>query len=169
MTEIDLGFISPKADVDVFNTRLADTYGRDDLKRPRFRLVFSEDEYEKRIGNFKGQIGIELAKKYTYIKSKWVMEYLIDCPDEINTYEPFFVFQTKNEEALPVSWKALQKLVFMWLHREDENIHDTTPTEAEMMDTTYKHFLEVISGEEGHLANSFGAGEAIILPGKSFS
>lgn len=163
---IEVGFVNSKSDIELINKRLENIYGKDDLGDPKFRIVFSDDLFEKREVNVVGDLGIHLARKYSYIKSKWVFE--VKAFNEQDNYECFFVFSDKKGKALPVQWKVVELLVTMWMHREEPEFFLPMPTEEEAMEADYQYFLEVISDECTDFGSSIREGETIILSGKEF-
>jgi hypothetical protein len=99
------------------NSQLRSRYGiSTDDKQPIFRIVWSNDQLEKRKSKFTPN-GIELLfpeiqefKKYEIIGvvDKWVLERLVLVPeiqqDELGvkvSYEPIWVFQDKDGNPLP--------------------------------------------------------------------
>lgn len=112
--------------VKVINKYLIDQYGKALDGNPKFRVVWANNLYEVRKGNFErfteGGIylgsyeGIKKAPKYTYIRDKFVLEvYTKAFPDafggsilhssdtikEGDFYEPLRVFKTKDNKYLP--------------------------------------------------------------------
>lgn len=102
--------------LEYINYQLVKLYGNEPYAddRPRFRVVFSEDEMEKRWMTHTND-GFELLNpevrevpKYRhYIKAKYILERLVPV-DERNTdlttrisYEPAHVFMRPNGEYLP--------------------------------------------------------------------
>jgi hypothetical protein len=103
------------------NQRLEDYYGKDVIHGlPMYRIVWSHDQFEKRLMDITdGGIQlltpeVRLVPKYrNYIHNKWVLENLVEVPEfqqkELGTkisYEPLFVFETKNGQFLPYKWEA---------------------------------------------------------------
>src|ERR1051326_4809788 len=93
------------------NKELAEIYGVDDLKRPNFRVVWSEDQVEKRWCEpilYYGDILIRRearevreVKKYPFIHNRHVLERRIhhNNPELIDnpSFEPIYVFQGKDK------------------------------------------------------------------------
>lgn len=109
-------------DVDVINDKLELYYGREIDGRPRYRVVWSTTQIEKRIGEFNefyGNIflrtfkGIKDVPKYPYDQDRWVIEKLFYVKnDEIisekpGSYEPFYIFKGPQGEFLPLNWKVV--------------------------------------------------------------
>src|SRR5713226_957386 len=92
-------------------------------RRPTFRLVWSETEYEKRYGTYnvfygnlfvRTETGTLEMKKYPYVKDRYILERLVHMPNpelpESNAghYEGVFVFQDKHGNYLKPIWKAIE-------------------------------------------------------------
>lgn len=111
------------------NRKLIDEFGIDSIKNiPIFRVVWSEDQFEKRLGTYTDSTpsGIfirevteirEVPKYRQWIQQKYVLERLCLIPeyqktvlpvgetdDGQVTYEPLFVFEDVNGKYLPPQW-----------------------------------------------------------------
>lgn len=92
---------------------------------PRWRVVWSEDQFEHRIGvfhEFTGGIlirvvkGIQEVRKYPYLRERWILERFLAAdeggyhPDIPNSrrgsYEPIFPFEDGDGNPLPLNLKA---------------------------------------------------------------
>src|SRR4030095_102950 len=120
-----VNMIQPTEPIEVINNRLIDFFGLFE-DRPAWRLVFSEDQLEKRLGNFNDYTkeGFlirsvtevrEVPKYRQWIHEKWVLERLTVVPqfqqDELLvplSYEPIWVFEDKNGNPLPPIWLAIE-------------------------------------------------------------
>jgi hypothetical protein len=102
-----------REDIEYINNKLKLEFGSEADGRARFRVVFSDDEYEKRWTEYTEE-GFLLAQpevrefpKYKqWIHQKYILERLVPIPDNADLtekvgYEPCWVFQTKNQEYLP--------------------------------------------------------------------
>lgn len=113
---------SSSLEAQAINDRLLELYGKHiSSDRPRFRVVWSDDQFEKRFGDFqvyagdvylRNEVGIREVPKYNWLENQWVVErlhdnYHQDVFDGVHTYEPLFSFP-KN---LPVSWEAIDFVV----------------------------------------------------------
>jgi hypothetical protein len=114
---------------EIINNRLFLLYGREQLTGlPKYRLVRSEKQTEKRYGSYDvmtQETGIWLGvkqglveiKKYWYFNDCWVLERVEpnlnrqDIFYEKFTYEPIFPFIDKNNNILPLEWKAIEFIV----------------------------------------------------------
>lgn len=95
------------------NSRLGEEYGYVYTNHPNFRVVFSDDQFEKRWTQYTDE-GFELSapevrllpKYRQWITAKYVLERLIPVVGETDlttrtSYEPCWVFQTKDGQYLP--------------------------------------------------------------------
>jgi hypothetical protein len=95
------------------NKKLLEEFGTEFGNSPRFRVVFSEDQYEKRLTDHTDE-GFELLRpevrllpKYKqWIREKYILERLVPVVGDTDlvtkvSYEPAWVFQDKNGNYLP--------------------------------------------------------------------
>ena len=99
--------------IESINEKLKSEFGTFTDGRPNFRVIFSEDQYEKRYTNFTDEgfeliyPEIRLLPKYKqYIKQKYILERLVPVVGETDltektSYEPAWVFQDKSGNYLP--------------------------------------------------------------------
>lgn len=99
--------------IEDINKKLRDNFGLAFNGRPNFRVVFSDDQFEKRWTNYTDD-GVELLhpevrelpKYRQYIRGKYILERLVpagistDLIEKV-TYEPAWVFQDKDGNYLP--------------------------------------------------------------------
>jgi|SRR5215203_3287056 len=102
--------------IESINQFLREQFGIDtDDSEPMFRVVWSDDQYEKRLTNYT-DTGIELLTpevrllpKYLYIQHAYVLERRVLVPNENlkelvskkKSYEPLWVFVGGNGEPVP--------------------------------------------------------------------
>jgi len=105
----------------VVNQRLRDFYGNHvAVDKPRFRVAFSDDQYEKRYveermsehGIIVPVKAIETCPKYAWLHGQWMVERLIpnfykDVMEGEYVYECMWAFP----ENLPLNWEAVWKFV----------------------------------------------------------
>lgn len=112
--------------IEVLNQRLIDHYGLDsDTGRPIFRIVWANDQTEKRLVNTLDS-GLTLMypivkemKKYPYLKDFYVLERLSVVPIENQhelplsklSYEPIWTYCNDKREPLPPIWDATKFVV----------------------------------------------------------
>lgn len=109
--------------VDAINARLLDRYGKD-LYRQRYRLVWANDQLEKRKGTYRDfekstliflreVIEIREVPKYPDFQGYYVLETSAmpgiykDIIDH-NGYEPIFVFRKNDGTPLEPNWRAIE-------------------------------------------------------------
>jgi len=112
--------------VEVFNERLIQLYGYEQLtQQPKYRIVWSDDQTEKRYGSYdllSKESGIWLGvkqglveiKKYWYLKECYLLERVeanLNRQDTLYdkwTYEPILTFLDKEDNPLPLNWRAIE-------------------------------------------------------------
>ena len=156
------------------NTWLKEHYGKDLLSRPCFRLVWSEDELEKRIGHFEeytGTIytgtfhGLREVKKYAnpIYKDRYILEKLIFGIDnkEIwgdtvrdGTYEPVWVFRGPDDTFQMPTRKTVAFVLRMLLgdkERRTQGMEDSDDAAAMLQEI--KDTEEILGGGGGDIAS----------------
>lgn len=175
--------------VTILNKRLADYFGISDSGQPNWRVVFSDDQFEKRLGDYEDRTTegilirvvreVRLVPKYRgYIKGKWVLEHLTPIEGELYediqtklSYEPVWVFQNKTEERVYPTWKALNFLIKQILakiyepsnyakYKEDES---TIPT-AEAWEKQVDEITEELFGDDTDVSDALHYGTGIVVP-----
>ena len=105
-------------------------FGNNPLGGPWYKLVWSDSETEIRHGTFNefSDSGLYLrtvtdtreTPKYSYIKSRWILEkwippekaYNAELPHSRNgSYEPLFVFEDRYGRPLEITYKALEFII----------------------------------------------------------
>lgn len=111
--------------IETLNRRLEEIYGKDsDTSHPIFRIVWANDEVEKRLV---GQLdnGVQLlfpevreVKKYPYLMNFYVLERLVIVPDiskaelpVTKSYEPLWAYRDGNDNPLPPIWSATEFII----------------------------------------------------------
>jgi len=111
------------------NDRLLRIYGKETLTGlQKYRIVWSGTQTEKRFGSYDvltQETGIWLGvkqglveiKKYWYMKDTWLLERVEpntnrrDVFYDKYTYEPIFPFLDKDDNLLPLNWRAIEFIV----------------------------------------------------------
>lgn len=99
--------------IESINYKLEKEFGQEFNGQPRFRVVFSEDQFEKRFTDFTDE-GLELLfpevrelpKYRQHIHQKYILERYVPIVGETDltvnmSYEPAWVFQDKDGNYLP--------------------------------------------------------------------
>lgn len=117
--------------LETINSQLERNFGRDVVTgRPFFRIVFSEEQFEKRLGTYTdySKEGIylrtvrevrEVPKYRQWIPNKYVLEGLTlvpsinqeELPTDALSYEPIWVFEDKQGNPLPPRFEAAEFLL----------------------------------------------------------
>lgn len=112
--------------IEILNQRLIDHFGIDtSTGQPNWRIVFSEDQFEKRLTKHTKEgfelltpEMVELPKYKQWIHAKFILEKLVIVPtpnsDELTTkmsYEPCWVYEDSHGNYLPPKWEATQLIV----------------------------------------------------------
>jgi len=179
--------------VESINKQLLEHFGSDTITGlPMWRVVFSEDQYEKRFGTYDdftpGGIYLrtvtevrEVPKYKQWIHSKYVLENLVLVP-EVNkrdlpgvklSYEPIFVFETGSHKYLPPKFEAA-KLVVDTINAakgqsnlakyKDPMAGLTTEEQILTKAAEIDKLQEELFGNESLVGDAMAHGEAIIVP-----
>lgn len=167
--------------IETLNRRLVDEYGSDsDTNRPMFRIVWANDQLEKRMVIHLDS-GIQLlhpevreVKKYPYLKDLYVLERLVVVPDMNReelaglklSYEPIWAYRSANNEPLHPIWTATKMVVDVLyaalgkkgLAKYVEN------TSAEAQEERIQKLGEELFGNETETGDAMAYGEAIVVP-----
>jgi hypothetical protein len=169
--------------IESINKKLVENYGTEFGDAPRFRVVFSEDQYEKRWTDHTDE-GFELLypevrllpKYKQYIKEKYILERLIPVVGETDlltktSYEPAWVFQDKHGNYLPPFYEGCKHVIesmFYAIQRagafakyKDKNV---SPEErlAEI-----KKVEDELFGNETDVCDHLADGTGIVVPGSN--
>ena len=113
-------------EITIINERLELYYGHELDGRPRYRVVWSTHQQERRVGEFNefyGEIflrsftGMKDVPKYPYDADRWVIEKLFYIPnpeiiaEKPGSYEPIYVLKDGLGQFLPLNWKAVELVV----------------------------------------------------------
>jgi hypothetical protein len=139
-------------EIEIVNQRLLDYYGRGLQDLPKYRIVWSSNEYEVRTGIYAKYTtaGIYLGeekktvrvKKYPMWDGFWILEYI--QPNLANpelkanwSYEPIYIFKDRQSTPLPLDWHVIEAIVNF--HRK--GMSKPTPTSSEI-EHEYEEQLE---------------------------
>src|SRR5665213_752658 len=182
--------------LDSINKQLKEHFGIDTFTgMPIWRIVFSEDQYEKRLGTYDdfSDGGIYLrtvtevreAPKYKqWIHEKYILERLVVVPvqqeDTLPTskvsYEPIWVFEDRHGNYLPPKWEASEAII-KTIYAVQYGTHDLArykdPIQShedavEAQSVRVSKIKEELFGEETLISDALTRQEAIIVPSKFF-
>lgn len=181
--------------IDTINQRLRDFYGIDlDSSNQRYRIVWSDDQYEKRRGDFNhidsnGQFqklvsGVCLVPKYKYLPHQWVLERLYDVPEgteliEKKSYEPVWAFGDKDPREYWDAVKVLVDVIVENIFKGKERVHQNNQlakykedqsqwNTKEAIKQRVEALKKVLYQDETPLADAIHFGEGISVPNKEF-
>jgi len=116
--------IIPKSSLDAINKKMKDKWGTTEDKA-NFRLVWSEDQFEKRWTDYtkegfkllSPQLN-EVPKYRQWIQEKYIVERLTVIPEQTETdlievlsYEPIYTFEDKSGDPLLPVWSAIDFMI----------------------------------------------------------
>src|SRR5213592_991602 len=176
------------------NQQLIDEFGIDTITGlPIWRVVFSEDQFEKRLGTYDDFLPgtniylrtiteVRLVPKYRqWVHQKYVIERLVLVPDinerELPTsklsYEPIYVFQTGSGAYLPPKFEAAKFIIdSVYAAQGKSNLAKYKDPDAGLKtdDLIAKKAAEIdelqseLFGNETFTGDAIAHGEAVIVP-----
>lgn len=170
--------------ISVLNKRLRDVYGMVWDGRPIFHIIWSEDEFEVRRCTHT-DAGIELlipemrqVRKYAgWVKNKYVLERLVAVPSvnskdlaEKTSYEPLWVFEDLNRNALPPIWEACEIVIdslYAALGKGSMYRKYVNPEENETLEEKnirLQKLQEALFGNETPAGDALAYREGIVVP-----
>lgn len=171
--------------IETINRQLREQFGIDTAsKSPMFRVVWSEDQYEKRLMDVTDEGLILLTpqvrevKKYSqWIKERYVLESLVLVPEQNQaelaglkvSYEPLWVFSDNKGDYLPPAFWACKFVIdtrnaamgktSLKKYVDEEALHPEETKEKRIAE-----YMEQLFGDESSLAYRTVTGEATIVP-----
>jgi hypothetical protein len=161
-------------DIHLCNRKLIDIYGKDFLDQPIYRIVWSENEIEKRFGFFRDYVPgtnillrevqeVREVRKYSYLAPQWILEKLFfnQHNDEILdnstyspstcTYEPLWCFgHEDNGRARRPVWRAIELILMSVNNPEKLTPSQMTDAEIEQAKEDEKIMMDLM---EEHIPN----------------
>ena len=167
--------------IESINEKLLNDYGTEFGNAPKFRVVFSEDQYEKRFTDFTDE-GLELIypevrllpKYKQYIREKYILERLVPVIGETDlltkvSYEPAWVFQDKHGNYLPPFYEGCKHVIeslFSAIDKagtftkyKDKNIS------VEERAAELKKVEDQLFGNETEVGDHLAYGTGVVVPG----
>lgn len=179
--------------IETINQFLADNYGIDtDDRQPIYRVVWSDDQYEKRLSHHTAS-GTPLLTpevmelpKYGYIRHVYILEQRVIVPEQNihemagakKSYEPLWVFEGKDGNPVPPTIQGAKFVVDTVLAamgkkslaKYKDPYEGATPQESyELNKQRVDRLQEELFGDESSLGGeTFNeSGSAIIVPGRN--
>jgi hypothetical protein len=170
-----------RVEVENTNKQIARLFGRDLMGRPHFQVVWSNDQFETRYGEFeifhgaiflRSEWGVKVVKKYTYIEDRWVLERLFTNDHRLTnikanfTYEPLFVFEDSVGNYLEPVYRAVYLLVQTALYGSKQKLRESDMEDRERKEfENDKNFIyEYLSNESPYTATMLHNREAVVVP-----
>lgn len=113
-------------------------FGKAPCGSPLWRLVWSNNEYEKRLGTFEDSYGsiflrrvteVRETRKYNYIDQRWILEKWFrvsnpELPDTLHkgSWEPIYVFESKSGEYLQPTLKTALFMVEQYNYHANNRV-----------------------------------------------
>ena len=169
--------------IEDINTKLLTEFGYELDGRAKFRIVFSEDEYEKRLTEYTNE-GFELAipeirllpKYKQWIHQKYILERLVPIPEngeltEKVGYEPCWVFQDKHGNYLPPFFNGCKLIIesmYQAIGRKDTFVRykDKNISKEENLAHIEKVEQELF-GNETAVGDALAYKTGIVVPGQT--
>jgi hypothetical protein len=167
-----------KHDVDIINKRLENLYGKELDGRQKFRLVWSSSQLEVRVGEFsvysggiflRTETGAREVPKYGYAPERWILEkteYHPVNPELLRSesYEPIWIFQDEEGNALDPVWRAVEMVVHAYLNPPPKRSEkDFIRTEQEKKAKEVEVYYDMISSNSPYLATMLHNKEATFI------
>ncbi len=167
--------------IESINKKLLDDYGSDIAdNRAKYRVVWSDDQYEKRItthdknGNqYIHPVIQELPKYKQYIRHRYVLEKLTVVQGETDllekvVYEVIWTFQDKRGKYLPPWFAACKHIIEnILMNMAIKNYHakykDTMSKEKYLEDL--QKMEDELFGNETEVGDHLAYGTGIVVPG----
>lgn len=170
--------------IELLNQNLIDEYGIDtETSQPLFRVVWSDDQLEKRLV-YELASGVQLlhpmvmeVKKYSYLKHLYVLERLVVVPEDNRrelgdiklSYEPVWVYKDVNNQPLPPVWiatKVVVDVLYAALGKKSmrKYVEDESETTKEGREQKIDKIVEELFGDETETGDALAYGEAIVVP-----
>lgn len=161
------------------NQQLIDLFGIDTISGlPLWRIVFSEDQYEKRLVAYT-DTGLQLlypevrlVPKYRqWIQEKYVLEQLTIIPD-INTdelpstkltYEPIYVFESQLGHALPPKIQVA-KFVIDSVYAARGKSSLAKYVDSSVQEEEIKKLHDELFGNETEVGDALAYGQGVVVP-----
>lgn len=167
----------------VLNKRLKSQYSTHSDNRPIWRIVWSEDQFERRFGTFEDSVdGIFLrrvtewreVRKYNYIHDKYILEELVIVPEyqqsELGvklSYEPTYVYMDKNGNPLPPKWEITEFVINMKMTmrgHENKMAKYTDPSiDPENRNKELQKMFDQLFGNETDVTDALHYREGIVV------
>lgn len=166
--------------IESINEKLLNEFGRELTGEVRFRVVFSEDQFEKRLTSFTDE-GFELLhpevrllpKYRQYIHERYILERFVPIIGETDlltktAYEAIWTFQDRNGNYLPPFYEGCKLIIESMLasigHKGFAKYKDSNVSREERLAEIQK-VQDELFGNETNLTDDLHTGSGIVVPG----
>ena len=177
------------------NDRLKSYFGIDTISGiPIWRIVFSEDQFEKRLGTYDDITpnGLyirtvtevrEVPKYRQWIDKKYILERLVVVPEQNQhelptakiSYEPIWTFEDINGNYLPPKWEAAKFIIDTVYAAQYSNHNlrkyiddeDSQEKSLELKQKRVDEIMETVWGEQSAFSDGIKSKETMMV-GKVF-
>lgn len=173
------------------NGSLRRRYGINFKNEPVFRVVWSDDQFEDRLGTYEDYYNdtiflrtvtcVRRVPKYSYVKARWILERWIagelmeGYHDEVpgstgGSYEPIYVYQDANENALPLCEEVTYALIsslFTTVGKSERESIDASEKDKKEKGIREAD-LDVMEEASPYLAGKLHDGEAVFIGDKRY-
>ncbi len=167
--------------IEGINKKLLEEFGTEFGSAPRFRVVFSDDQFEKRWTNYTDD-GFELIhpevrelpKYRQWIRAKYLLERLIPVTGETDllnkiSYECLWVFEDKNHNYLPPFFAGCKHVIesmYQAMGRKDTftKYKDKNISEEERL-AELKKVEDQLFGNETEVGDHLAYKTGVVVPG----
>lgn len=171
--------------IESINRQLIDLFGLDTTSgQPMFRVVWSEDQFEKRLMNTTKEgfilitpMVMEVPKYRQWVVERYVLERLVIVPEENRdelvgtkkSYEPLWVFKGKDDRYVPPTiWgcKFVIDTLYAALGKQSlvRYVDEEAKNPVETREGRIEKLQEELFGDESSLLGRTITGEAIVVP-----
>lgn len=149
---------------------------------PRYRFVWSSEQFENRLGTYCDYYGdvflrevteVRQVPKYMIFKDRWVLEKAEanldtrELADKV-VYAPFWVFHDRHGNYLPPSLKSIKFLMWFALNPGAPlTKNDLKREEQEEFEKEAEFFVEYMANEYPETAIALKEGSAVFISGES--
>jgi len=167
------------------NRQLLEHYGMESsVNEPMFRVVFSDDQREMRLGDYndftpsgmfiRSVREVREVPKYQWIKARWVLEHLcvvpevnmIELPTTKLSYEPLWIFENQSGDYLPPRYDAAKIIIETMLAVKGKSSLKkyVDPDTSESRELNIKKIHEELFGNETPATDALAHRTGVVVP-----
>lgn len=167
--------------IEDINRKLLEEFGTEFSGSPRFRVVFSEDQFEKRLTDCTDEgfqllhPEVRLLPKYKqWVKAKYILERLVPVVGETDlvskiSYEPAWIFQDKNGNYLPPFFEGCKFVIesmYMAIGKKDTfTKYKDKNISKEEREAALKKVEDELFGNETNITDDLHTGSGVSMSG----